>query len=108
MDELAKLLYAEPDSHLTYERDRVRRAQRDGRELYRERGVLPWAAYEHGRPVAGWPTDSAFLAALNRWKDEAVQRPRDRETPSGEPVTLETMKRDAAECGLYIADPVGQ
>lgn len=107
--EVAELLYAQPGDHLGYELDRVKNAQRDGRELYGRTGVLPWAAYERGRPASDWPTDPAFIAAMDRWKLEADQRQRDRGSQaSGEPVTLEAMKRDAEELGLHVAGPIGQ
>ena len=87
--------------------------QRDGREMYREQGALPWAAYEGGRPIDDWPADPVFLAALDRWKGEAQKRMQlleaeAREAAFPEPVTPETTKRDAVDLGLHIADPVGQ
>lgn len=114
MVRVAELLYARPGERVWNKQlERVKRLQRDGREMYRERGALPWAAYEGGRPIDDWPADPVFLAALDRWKVEAQKRlqwleAETREAAFLEPVTPETMKRDALELGLHIADPVGQ
>jgi hypothetical protein len=69
--QIARLLYADNETHLTWELDRVKRAERDGRERYRFYGALPWAAYADAKPPPEWPTDSAFVEAVRRWQQTA-------------------------------------
>jgi hypothetical protein len=74
---ICALLYAEDaETHHVdeKERKRVERATRDGRRLYHERGVLPWAAYPDGRPPSQWWEDHRFHDAIRDWQFEAMRR----------------------------------
>jgi len=85
-----RLLYS---GHCTNaELKRVRRAELDGRRVYREIGVLPWAAYGDGRPPSEWWTDPAFTEYVRRWQLEAVSEPSKEQQPD-----LDRARREATQ-----------
>jgi hypothetical protein len=58
----------------------IERATRDGRQRFRELGVLPWAAFD-GVPPRRWWEDAAFIAAIRQWQIQAVTCPSDEPQP---------------------------
>jgi hypothetical protein len=93
--DLARALFGTPGEDMTGggEIKRVQRAERAGRDVYRNRGILPWAAYSAGRLPTRWWTEEPFERAVNRWQLESSFYPLD-ELHDPDPVG--TLRRDRA------------
>jgi hypothetical protein len=80
------------------ERSATEQTKRDhlaGQRRLRERGVLPWAAFE-GPVPAGWWRDERFIAAIELWRREAVT--------SGSPRPPTLLQRVAADLQAAAGD----
>ena len=83
--EVAENLYGGDTLHITQrEIKRVRDAERDGRALYRDLGILPWAAFAEPVPVKRWWIDPAFQKAVRDWQLQAIAEPSEDPAPDPE------------------------